>query len=67
MWTLVDDDMRERGLGSQYCNVAGAFIAIQKKKRISRKINTEEIHNDDDDDDALIDFSALYFFFFLKN
>lgn len=31
MWTLVDDDMRERGLGSQYCNVAGAFIAIQKK------------------------------------
>jgi hypothetical protein len=35
------------------------------KKRISREINTEEIHNDDDDD-ALIDFSALLFFFFLK-
>jgi hypothetical protein len=46
-------------LGSQQCNVAGAFIAIQKKRNLSRNKH-REIHNDDDDD-ALIDFSALYF------
>lgn len=47
------------------CNVAGAFIAIQKKNRElnKRKIILDDSSHvvDDDDDDALIDFSTSRF------
>lgn len=46
------------------CNVAGAFIAIQKKNRELNKrkiILDDSSHVVDDDDDALIDFSTSRF------